>query len=197
MIIIIWYSEWERIEKQVRTCTVEEGGREGCLHSLTYLCTNPLRERERERGRQTDRERQKQRQRERERERAVNIHGAQIEGPLLLSWTHSWQTWCHLFYAWTSCTAHKPTGTCTTEKLIPVHVHTCIYCIARNFVGSNFLVFTDDSLTVKIKPVNKFNCRVHNGHECEHPWKLNMRNGKDRPSAKIEPHKNFPLYSTP
>ena len=27
------------------------------------------------------------------------------------------------------------------------------------------------------------------------PQKLNLRNGKDRPFAKIEPCENFPLYS--
>ena len=53
-------------------------------------------------------------------------------------------------------------------------------------------VFADHRL--KLNSQNKFDYTVHNGWECVHPQKLNLRNSRDQPSAKIELCKNFPLY---
>ena len=58
--------------------------------------------------------------------------------------------------------------------------------------GPVFTVFADHRL--KLNSQNKFDCTVHNGWECVHPQKLNPRNGRNQPSAKIELCKNFPLY---
>ena len=48
----------------------------------------------------------------------------------------------------------------------------------------------------KLNPRNKLNCTVHHGRECARLQKLNPWNSKPWPSAKKEPHKNFPLYSS-
>ena len=60
--------------------------------------------------------------------------------------------------------------------------------------GQIFVVFADDHPSMKIKPTKKLNCTIHNGRECLRPQKLNLWNSKDRPSTKIEPRENFPLY---
>ena len=46
-----------------------------------------------------------------------------------------------------------------------------------------------------LSPSNNLDCTLHNGYECTCLRKLNLRNGKDQQSAKIEPHEDFPLYS--
>ena len=56
------------------------------------------------------------------------------------------------------------------------------------------MVFADDRQTTKIKPRNKLDCTVHNEHEWVHWRKLNLRNGKNRPSVKIDPTK-FSCYT--
>jgi hypothetical protein len=61
------------------------------------------------------------------------------------------------------------------------------YRIAGNFRGIQFL-------RISSYPRNKYNCTVYNGHDRPHPRKLNRENFEDWPSAKIGPHKNFPLY---
>ena len=68
--------------------------------------------------------------------------------------------------------------------------------IAGNFRGVQFLWFSwMIRLSAKIKPVKiKLDCTVHNGREWVCLQKLDPQNCKDRPFAKIEPHKNFPLY---
>ena len=55
--------------------------------------------------------------------------------------------------------------------------------------GPVFVIFAENLLTGKIKPVN------HNRRYHMRQCKLNPRNGKDRLSAKIEPLKNFPLQA--
>ena len=58
-----------------------------------------------------------------------------------------------------------------------------------------FAAFAGDRQTAKIKLEKKLDCTAHNGLECPHPQKLNPQNSKDCLSTKIEPRKNFPLYS--
>ncbi len=45
-----------------------------------------------------------------------------------------------------------------------------------------------------LDPQSKYDCALYNGHDCTSPRKLNRENFEDWPSAKIEPHENFPLY---
>jgi hypothetical protein len=44
------------------------------------------------------------------------------------------------------------------------------------FVGPIFAVFTDEQLSAKIRPANKYDCTVYNRHDCTHPRKLNREN---------------------
>jgi hypothetical protein len=50
------------------------------------------------------------------------------------------------------------------------------------------VIFVDKLLSAKIRPANKHDCTVYNGHDHVRPQKLSRENFEDWPSAKIGPH---------
>ena len=103
-------------------------------------------------------------------------------------WANAWVTW--------HCTFSSTDVGAWYISFPPCGSWRVTYHIVGKFCGIQF----SQLLRVIAKPQklnsrNKLDCTAHNGRECPHPQKLNPQNSKDWLSTKIEPRKNFPVYS--